>query len=649
MPGIRDLRWLLFGLVLAATLHVPHSPLWVGSAVVVLGIWRYLIAHYRLELPRIALLMPLTVLSAIGILITHRGLFGRDASVELLALMLMLKLMEAKTSRDFIILICGGYLLIAAAFLYSQSMLYGAAMLLPTFALTASLVGISYPAGNLRWQVRAKFSAILLVQAVPIMLALFFLFPRVSGPLWGTQQKTQLAVSGLADSMVPGDISDLTVSGDVAFRVVFEGSPPPARHLYWRGPVLWNYDGRTWTMDNDSEDNSIEPIESLSVAGPAVKYTITLEPHNRRSLLLLDMPATLPPQSRVSHDMQALSKEPVESRIRYQASSHFDYTLAARLDRHSIAAALRLPPGGNPQTRALARQWRSAGYAPEAIVEAALKMLHEQKFVYTLRPPALGPQPVDDFLFHTRRGFCEHYSSSFVYLMRAAGVPARIVTGYQGGEMNPVSNYMIVRQSDAHAWAEVWIKDKGWLRIDPTAAASPERVESGIQNAIPEASQLPLSAQGQSTLVKKMYFNLDAVDNAWNQWILDYDEKRQTDLLSRLAGNRLSWVDITIIMIAVVGTVALISAYLLLRETLPNEPLLRTYAIFIRKLKRHGITHHPHEGAVDLGRRAMEKLPDQAAIIRNISNTYVALRYGHSQSHRQKRLTLLKQLVKKFK
>ena len=609
-PNIADLRWLLLGLGLVMALHVSHFAAWVSLIVVILGIWRYLIAHYRWPMPGIIILMPLTVLSALGILFSYRGLFGRDASVELLALMLMLKLMEARTPRDYILLVFCGYFLTITTFLFSQSMAYGAAMLLPTFVLTATLVGISHPNGNLDWRLQSGIAGTLLAQATPVMLALFLLFPRIPGPLWGLPQHSAQGISGLSDSMEPGNISDLTLSGKIAFRVEFEGNVPPAQQLYWRGPVLWHYDGRSWTM---AGQNLSLPTESLAVQGQPTRYSITLEPSHRRSLLLLDMPTSLPPDSIISHDFQALAKEPVRSRIRYQASSHSSYRLAADIGARELQLALQIPDVGNPKTRALARQWLDAGKSPEEIIQGTLAMFREQPFVYTLQPPLLGKEPIDDFLFNTRRGFCEHYASSFVYLMRAAGVPARVVTGYQGGELNPVGNYMIVRQSDAHAWAEVWLSGKGWTRIDPTGAVSPSRIESGIETAIPNASFLPLMARKDFPLLRKLYLNLDAIDNAWNHWVLEYNQKRQMEFLSRLAGSKLSWQDLAAAMIIAVGSIGLILTYCILREKKPEqEPLQRLYVKFLRKIRRMGITRHHHEGPVDFSKRAIALIPEKA-------------------------------------
>lgn len=644
-PGIIDLRWLLAGLCLVMALHLHHFALWVTLSVLVLIAWRYLLAHYRRPLPRIYILMPLTIIAGIGIMLNYRGLFGRDASVELLALMLTLKLMEAKTRRDFLLLIFGGYFLTVTTFLFTQTMAYGAAMLLATFTLTATLVGVSHPNGNLHWRFQAKTAASLLAQGAPIMLALFLLFPRVPGPLWGIPQDANKGMSGLSDTMEPGEISELTLSGDIAFRVQFEGKPPPPNQLYWRGPVLWHYDGRSWTMANPKLQL---PAESLQLRGNPTRYTITMEPSNRSSMLLLDMPGQLPDNSTTSADLQVLAKSPIRQRIRYQASSHLDYALARDAHPRALQLNLQIPDFDNPQSRALAQSWVDAGKTPEAIVQTALDMFRDGEFYYTLRPPRLGRQPIDDFLFNTRRGFCEHYAGTFVYLMRAAGVPARVVTGYQGGELNPVGDYLIVRQSDAHAWAEVWLDGRGWVRVDPTGAVSPSRIEYGIETAIPDESPLPLLASNKFPLLKKMYLNLDAIDNAWNHWVLDYNQKRQMEFLSSLAGSKLSWQDLAIAMMVAVGVVVLLLSYFIVRvHPARKDELQRLYAVFLRKLQRRGVTHEPQEGPLDFAARAGRALPQQAGQIARITDLYTQMRYRDRKTPES--TELLKWLIKTFK
>jgi transglutaminase-like putative cysteine protease len=351
------------------------------------------------------------------------------------------------------------------------------------------------------------------------MLILFVFFPRVQGPLWGLPQDAYSGTSGLSNTMTPGSISQLILSDAVAFRVKFEGTIPKPNQLYWRGPVFWYFNGKNWLPGNKTPRNFFK-YERLE---KRVQYTVTLEPHNNHWLFVLDMPAMLPPESTGSNDYQVLSRTPVRSRMRYKMASYLSHKVGLDADEKELSRALQLPPdtnsGGNKRARALAESWRQDINSDEAIMRKALSMFRNQKFYYTLLPPLLGDNQVDEFLFDTLQGFCEHYSSSFVFLMRSAGIPARVVTGYLGGKINSVGNYMIVRQSDAHAWAEVWLKDRGWVRVDPTASVSPERLNSGIAAAVPYSDQLPMMARTEFEWLRTMRMSMDAMANNWNQWV----------------------------------------------------------------------------------------------------------------------------------
>ncbi|HSH72402.1 MAG TPA: DUF3488 and transglutaminase-like domain-containing protein [Methylophilaceae bacterium] len=645
-PGMPDLRWLLVSLAAVMALHVSHLAIWVSLFIAAFGVWRYLIEKNGWQLPKLVILMPLTLLAGLGIMLTYKGLFGRDASVALLAIMLSLKLMETKKPRDYILLVFAGYFLTITAFLFNQSLLVGAFILLPVFGLTSTLIGVSHPNGDLGWRFQAKLAGSLLAQGIPVMLALFFLFPRVPGPLWGVPQDAYKSMTGLSDSMQPGNISQLSLSSAIAFRVQFKDEMPKNNQLYWRGPVLWHYDGRSWTMRSQ---NQRVVKEALQVQGSATNYTVTLEPHNRNWLLMLDMPESSPADTLMSSDLQVLSRDPVRTRIRYVGSSFLNYSLAAELNPRDRELALQLNDDENPRTFSLAKQWVDTKKTPEQIVQTALTMYREQPFAYTLRPPLLSRlSPVDDFLFNTRRGFCEHYASSFVFLMRAAGVPARVVTGYQGGEVNLIGNYLIVRQNDAHAWAEVWLQGRGWVRIDPTAAVSPERVESGIEAALPENDVLPMMSRRDFPLLRKLYLNWDAVNNGWNQYVLGYNQQRQMDLLSRLAGTQISWQDLVVAMMVSVGSIGLILSYFLLRGTrIKIDPLQRLYAEFLRKLEKAGLKRYKHEGPVDFCQRATKRLPAKASEIKQLTETYTRLRYGKQLNPTT--LESFKQLVNAFK
>jgi protein-glutamine gamma-glutamyltransferase len=662
--SMQAIIWLLLSLSITFTLYAFNLENWVPACFVVFAIWRYLIEKNNWAYPKLWLRLPLTIAGGIAVLVTYGSLFGRDASVGLLAVMISMKLLETRTKRDFIVMVVLSYFLTVNILLFTQTIWVFLAVLLALTGLTACLISVSHQSKQTTispqiWKVQAKLAGKLLLQATPIMLVLFVLFPRIPGPIWGIPQDAYNGMTGLSDSMEPGNISQLSLSSKIAFRVEFKSAIPANNLLYWRGPVLWHQEGRRWQM---TSDNIPLPTESVETLGDATDYTITLEPHNRNWLLMLDLPeiasSTLPTEAHIKHDMQVLSKEPIRTRIRYQGHSYLHYKLGAKLSEHERTLALQLLEDENPKTRQLAAKWVSENKSPIAIVEDTLSMFREQAFVYTLAPPILGKEPVDDFLFNTKRGFCEHYASSFVYLMRAAGVPARIVTGYQGGEINPNGNYLIVRQSDAHAWAEVWLQDKGWVRVDPTSAVSPDRIESGIGAALLDSNLLPLLSRKDYPMLKKFYMNWDAVNNGWNQWVLGYDQEKQLALLKKLINKDIAWEDIGLILVIAMITLMLFVSYLLLRNHgIALNPTNKAYQQFLKKLSKAKVVKLPHEGAINFGRRAAELLPKHAIEIKEISQLFSELQYAKpkiihentSTLNNERTLNLLKQLIKKLK
>ncbi len=649
--NMRTLLWLLASLGITFTLLAVNLESWIPICFVVFAAWRYFIELKNWQYPKLWIRLPMTIIGGVIVLVLYGSLFGRDASVALFLMMLALKLLETKSKRDYIVMVILGYFLTVSILLFTQAIWVFFAMLLPLFGLTACLIsatlGTSSVLMKTPMKTEAKLAGTMLLQAVPIMLVLFVLFPRIPGPLWGIPKDAYSGMTGLSDSMEPGSISNLSLSSKIAFRVEFKSAIPPNNQLYWRGPVLWHQQGRKWQM---TSDNLPLPLETLEVSGATTDYTITLEPHNRNWLLMLDLPVDLPSSFIVKHDRQVLSREPVRTRVRYDGYSHTHYQLGKILSDRERDLALQLLEDENPKTHALAEKWVSDKKSPQEIIQAALTMFREQPFIYTLAPPQLGPEPVDDFLFNTKRGFCEHYASSFVYLMRAAGVPARIVTGYQGGELNPNGNYLIVRQSDAHAWAEVWLAGQGWVRVDPTAAVSPNRIESGIQNGISDADLLPIFARADYPTLKNIYLNWDAINNGWNQWVLGYDEKKQLNLLKKILGQKIAWEDIGLILVGTLIVLMLFTSYFLLRnKRVVLDPLRQVYQNFLNKLAKAGIIKESHEGVLDFAARSAAQLPEKAADIKEISELYSAMRYSSDSEKQNNAFTLLKQLVKKFK
>ena len=641
----RRVGWLLVSLLLVAAPHAERVPWWVTLLVVALFAWRAYLQYYTLALPRKWLLLLIAAGAVVSIYLSYGRVMGRDSGVALLVIMLALKLLEMATLRDAMILIFICYFLVITNFLYSQTIPMAIYMLGTVWLITATMIGFQFrspPAKSYRYQLRN--AGLMLLQAGPLMLVLFVLFPRVQGPLWGMPQDVASGITGLSDEMSPGSVSSMIASDAVAFRVSFKDQVPPTDRLYWRGPVMWDFDGYTWSAARASNPlpRRFEPI------GNPVEYTVTVEPHGKRWLFALDLPASAPPHDVMTSDYQLLSPTRIMTRTRYDMASYLDFRDNAELTPYELRRALQLPPGSNPRSAALARDMRKAAQDDRDYVDAVLRMFRSQNFFYTTLPPRLGSNPVDEFLFTTRAGFCEHYASSFVVLMRAAGIPARVVTGYQGGELNNLGNYLIVRQADAHAWAEVWLGDIGWSRVDPTAAVSPTRIEEGIAAALPQGEPLPLLLQDKYAWLRRARLTWDSAANSWNQLVLGYNPERQQQLLRRAGINDATWEKLATIMFTITGVVMLLVSALILRQlrTARADPVAAAYARFCARLAHRGLARHPSEGPDAFRKRAVAAHPQFAQSINTISDLYIQLRYGDAT--RTEDLQQLRHTVKAF-
>jgi protein-glutamine gamma-glutamyltransferase len=635
----QHLQLLLFTLAVILAIHSPNLPLWVTLTSIGFGIWRYLLDRFKLPMPNAWTLVAINLLIGLSLLITFRHLFGRDASLSLLIVMCSLKLLETKTLRDYVLVIFIGYFLVGNLFLFNQSITTFLLSFPPLVLLTGTLINISLKEPR-KYIFLLGLSGKLLLQAVPVMLILFVLFPRIPGPLWGIPQDANSGMTGLGDSLQFGNISQLTRNGAIAFRVKFKDVIPDNQHLYWRGPVLWHQYKREWLMPSKKIGMH---QESLEVQGPSIAYTITLEPHNRLWLLTLDMPTSIPKNGKLTHDYSAISDEPVRTRIRYDAISNINYKLGTSLSERERVMSLQITEGENPRTLQLAKSWQPL--SPTEKINQALSMFRSEPFIYSLSPPILGDDPVDDFLFNTRKGFCEHYATSFVYLMRLTGIPARIVTGYQGGEFNPNGGYLIVRQSDAHAWAEVWLENQGWVRVDPTAAVSPARIEQGVSEALRDYDLLPIFARHDYPLLRKVFLNFDSINNGWNQWILGYNDEKQFDFLSNLTGKNVTLKDMIIWMMSAIILIMCITSYFLFKKaSLKLNQTQKIYQQYLTKLYVVQLKPYPHEGALDFALRSALTLPDLRTEIMQIANQYNALQYGTFEKSPDKKMLMLQEL-----
>lgn len=639
-PRLARRLWVVVPLALVLAPHSPRLPLWLSLGWAVCAILSlYGAVAERPPVGRAAKLL-LTLAGVGGVLFQYGTLIGPAGGVALLAFLSGAKLLEIESPRDRAALLFVGVFLLVAHFLDSQNLMTAAYMIPVALALVAGL--IANQATDLESPTAARrdlaLAGQMLLQALPLALLLFLLFPRLHGPLWGLPQQAA-GQTGLSDRMSPGDISQLILSDELAFRAEFADARPDSRQLYWRGPVLWDYDGRAWLT---AEPMAGVHLPSRAEAeGRPIRYAVTLEPHRQRWLFLLGLPTRLPDtlQHRLGPDLQWLAREPVHQRLRYELEAHLDYRLEPRLSAESRARALALPPDTDPRSRELARSWRRAAADDASVVRQALDLFRQQPFFYTLNPPLLGDSAVDDFLFGARRGFCEHYASAFVFLMRAAGVPARVVTGYQGGELNQFGNYWIVRGRDAHAWAEVWLAERGWTRVDPTAAVAPGRVERGVNAALPAAERPAGLVAFDGAWLRPLRLGWDLVNNRWNQWVLGYNRDRQRQFLSRLSpllGSLQGMV--AALTVAGAATLLLLSLGLLKRGMPRGDKTARAYARFRGRLARVGLNKGPAEGAEDFSRRAARARPDLAGEIQHITRLYVGLRYGGADPSLARRL-----------
>jgi transglutaminase-like putative cysteine protease len=559
---------------------------------------------------------------------------GREAGVALFSVGLGLKLLESRDLRDLYLVV---YLTLFGAvthYLFSQSIAVFAYTLFVLVLLVACLIRLN-GGEALRTGTRLRLAGGLLAQAIPVTVVLFLFVPRVAGPLWKLPQDHRSGRTGLSDFLEPGAISRLGATRETAFRVDFEDGPPPPRQRYWRGPVFWHFDGRRWTVGAEPTDKV--QAEPLRGEGKLYRYTVTLEPHHRRWVFPLELPESVPAELTLLRDGYLLAAVPLRERRRFALASRTE-SRSTNLPAPERRRALQLPAPPEPRVQKLVNSWRSDHSSAELLAERVLDHFHTQPFVYTLKPPLLGGDPIAEFLLETRRGFCEHYASTFVYLMRVAGVPARIVTGYQGGHWNPVGHFLEIEQADAHAWAEIWIEGRGWRRVDPTAAVAPERIERelefagvGSDGAVlfvdPMTRTLDESLWSVTRFLRQADWLRDAVDHAWTRWVLAYGPEAQARFLRWL--DITEWHDLLYWLGGLLGGLALLFlGFLWPRPPAPAEPALRLYRRVSVRLARVGLVRHPAEGMRDFAFRVAAVRPDLAVPFGRFTELFLEIRYG---------------------
>ncbi len=596
----RDARDTLFLLLVIAWVvfpHTEHLPLWCSLLATLLILWRGALSVRSRTLPSRWWLLCLLAITLGATFFSHRTLLGRDAGVTMIVVLLVLKTLEMRARRDAFVIFFLGFFTLLTNFFYSQSLLTAAAMLLALLGLLTALVNAHMPVGKPPLRQAARIAGSMALLGAPIMVVLFLLFPRMA-PLWGIPSDAMSGRSGLSTNMAVGAIASLARDDSIAMRVRFDGVRPAPSDLYFRGPVLSTFDGREWRILRTSLTVRQQAQADLKVRGSAVRYQVTLEPNNRPWLMLLDAapdkPAATNYVPRMTADLQWLVDRPVTELLRYEAQSYPDFQHGPLQMVPALQDYLLLPAGYNPRTAQLATELRrAAGDAASdkaVLVNAALEHLRSGGYRYTLDPGVFGRHSADEFWFDRRQGFCEHIASSFVILMRAMGIPARVVTGYQGGENNPVDGFLVVRQSDAHAWSEVWLAGRGWQRVDPTSAVAPGRT-GAMQRLASERGLLASALLGSVSpaLALNLRAFWDAVNNGWNQWVLNYTQGRQFDLLRKIGFSSPGWEDLSYTLIALVVSASLIGALWTLWERRQHDPWLRLLARVTSHLRKAGL------------------------------------------------------------
>lgn len=643
LKRLQSIKWLTLSkdkhstlLLVAACLlvlstHIGNVFLWISVSSFSLMFWRGWLTLRGLQLPPRWLLLSIAIGLMGGIFWQFRSFFGRETGVAMLAILLSCKMLEMHARRDLFVILFLGFFLLLTSFFESQSILRALHVAIATFALLLAQLSFQYHDAMPRLWTRAKLLLYMLAITLPLTALCFFLFPRIQGPLWGLPNDADVARSGLSDSMTPGNIGKLAMSEELVFRVKFFDRVPEKSELYWRAVVLSQFDGRRWTQPPESQR---QDVRELLVRGSPIQQEITLEPGNSPYLFGVDS-VLQPPQlsdnsSFINLNGELYSGAKINNRIRYQVASYTNYILGLHASEQQLRQNLRLPVNFNPRTLEFARNIQLQHRSLQAQVNAVLQFFRTEKFFYTLEPPLLGRHSVDEFLFTTRSGFCEHYASAFVVIMRALGIPARVVTGYQGGTRNTQDHFYEVRQSDAHAWAEIWTAERGWIRIDPTAAVAPERILHNLQATQQRNgfSGLVTSLFKENAWSKEITMRWSALNNAWNQWVLNYNQTQQIKLLDRLGLNGLDW-DKALITIFVLGLVVItVLAIPLLPKHKKLSPHDSLYQALCAKLSRQGLPKALHEGPnTYLTRLTQELAPEKVDRIREFMQLYIAIRY----------------------
>lgn len=640
-----SLAWMLAAQFLVVMPHVPRLPPWIIAIALACAAWRIGVYLGRWRFPPGWVKVIFVISGMVGVPLGHGTVLGLEPAVSLLIVAFFFKLVEMQQRRDAFLVVFLAYFVVSTEFLFEQSILMALFVLFAMVMVTGSLVGLNQSPRHTRPVHTARRALTLLSQAAPLMLVLFVLFPRIS-PLWTVPMQSPVGISGVTDRLEVGDIATLSQSDELAFRVVFEGQPPLNSELYWRGLALSRYDATSdaWTHEDRivygprpiayGRNPNVSWDALIERRGGAVNYSVVLEPTQQNFVFALATPLSSTAGIGLVRDYRLRSAEPIVKKLRYEVTSWLDHSVEREMSPEWQYRMTLLPENSNQRTLNLAREMRASVDSDKAYIRE-IAGLFQRQFVYTLKPGLLGDDPYDAFLLDTQRGFCEHFAGSFVYLMRAVGIPARVVVGYQGGEYNPRGNYVAVHQFDAHAWAEVWFPGDGWKRYDPTSWVAPERIELGLEAAISDENSFledsPLSwlRYRQTLWLTELRLQLSAVSHYWDTWVVGYTPTLQMKFLQGFIPD-LSMTELGVLLLAgFFGVLALIAVGLLaIRPGRPLAPADREYLRYCALLARAGLARNRGEGPRSFAARVAERRPDLAANASAVANAYEQVSYA---------------------
>ncbi len=646
----RDTLFLLAVITWTVAPHASHLSVWCVVLSTAVLLWRAHLALVNGALPGRWTLMAVLALAGVLTVWSYGALLGKEPGVTMAVVLMALKTLELRARRDAFVVFFLGFFIILTNFLYSQSFPIAVSMIVSVWGLLTAVVLAHMPVGLPSLRKAGGLAARTALFGAPVMAILFVLFPRI-GPLWGVPQDG-MSSTGLSNSLRMGSVEEIAQNDTIAMRVKFEGEPPPQTAMYFRGPVLSRFDGVEWRPLGlpfaTASQLSVRSPPHLRVRGKPIRYEATLEPTRLASLPLLEA-AIVPPQLegyRVAprDDMQWLAERPIVERVRYEAEAYPTFENSVEIRRPRFDEELTLPADFNPRTIAWAMQMklepRFADASPKVYADALMDHIRRGSYSYTLAPGGYGRDAVDEFWLDRRVGFCEHFAATFVVIMRALGVPARIVTGYQGTDLRPVDGFYVVRESSAHAWAEYWQHDLGWVRADPTAAVAPERIDRSRRLVARPGLVADAIGTMSPELMADLRASWEALNNRWNQWVLNYSRGSQLDLMKNLGFKSTGWEELAVLLVEALSALALAGAIWAWIDHQRVDPWVRQMSRIRRALRRLGVDAAPHEPPRTLALRVRETIGDAGAPLVVLLGLVEQHRYGRdARAHPDRGLT----------